>query len=62
MYTKKQKMLKGHLPSVIYITKFTSIRRLEFRGSGFRLTREVPVWRIDGKFFFFFITLEPGVE
>ena len=24
---REQKMLKGHLPSVIYITKYTSIRR-----------------------------------
>ena len=24
---REQKMLKGHLPKVIYITKFTSIRR-----------------------------------
>jgi len=54
---REQKMLKGHLTRVIYITKYTNIRR-QSRGSNLR---QMKLW--DGPVSpFFFITRKPRVE
>ena len=53
---REQKMLKGHLPRVIYITKYTSIRRHNTQKTERRQDKQKST-RDDLKVFFFSLLL-----